>query len=204
MEFEYHRVSLHSQEPDYTDPVMPSHQNYPAQIALGNRGDMTYGDPGKANSVLNYFKGRRFTIDLKQSVENFLRDYAVCSRQQQLTPEPKRDYFVNCLEGSARIHFFNNRGDQLDYPQIVEHMRTAYNSDPRQSQAKHLVEFLRLKDVMEENDLHTDKLVDLIEELTPSCPPAFQSDHNKIDFLRRAALPFLLAKQPIKQIVFAR
>ena len=74
---------------------MPSHQNYPAQIALGNRGDRTYGDPRKANSVLNYFKDRRFTGDLKKSVETFLRDYAVCSRQQQLTPKRMRDYFGN-------------------------------------------------------------------------------------------------------------
>ena len=112
-ESEYHRVSLHSRPPDYTDAVMPSHQNYPTQIAHGNRAHMTYGDPSKANSVHNYFKDRKFTVYLKQSFENFLRDYAVCSCQQQLTPQQERDYFVNCLKGSARTHFFNDRGGQL-------------------------------------------------------------------------------------------
>ena len=62
---------------------------------------------------------------------------------------------------------------------------------------------------MAENVPHTesdglDKLVDFIEDLTPTCPPAFRSDHNKIDFLRRAVPPFPWAKQPIKQIASAQ
>ena len=88
-------------------------------------------------------------------------------------------------------------------------MRKEYNSDPRQSQAKYLVENLRLKNVMAENDLHTesdgiDKLVDLIEEQTPTCPRAFRSDDKKVDFLRRAVIACPWAEQPITQIVLAR
>jgi len=58
------------------------------------------GDTRKASYVNHYFKDRRFTGDMSQSIDVTIRDFAICSEQFELSDANKSSYFVNC---SARL-----------------------------------------------------------------------------------------------------
>ena len=84
------------------------HSNVPTQF-------VDYEDPIKAGYVHQFFKNRKFTGDLTQSIDHVLRDYGTCARQNRLTDGQKAEYFVNILEGPARTFFYNNYDESMSY-----------------------------------------------------------------------------------------
>ena len=168
-----------------------------------------YDDYRKANYVHQYFKDRKFTGEITQSIHLLIRDYSVCARQHRLSRAQLADYFVNVLEGPARTFFFNNARNDMSFDDMAEMMVKEYNSDARQLQVQGTLEILRLDKYMTEHEI-TDvsdgltKIVNLIENLTPQCQPQFRSDSNKIVYLRKAVLGHEWAKGPISNIISSR
>ena len=95
-----------------------------------------YDDTRKASYVQQYFKDRKFTGDLSQSIELVLRDYNVCARQHKLSRAQMADYFVNVLDGPARTFFFNNARNEMTFSEMASMMVREYNSDARQLHVK--------------------------------------------------------------------
>ena len=168
-----------------------------------------YDDTRKASYVQQYFKDRKFTGDLTQSIELVLRDYNVCARQHKLSRTQMADYFVNILDGPARTFFFNNARNEMTFSDMASMMVREYNSDARQLHVKGILEGLRLQKFMAEHNIANvsqglTKLINLIEELTPQCQPQFRSDAHKVSFLRKAILGYAWAKGPISNIITSR
>ena len=168
-----------------------------------------YDDTRKASYVHQYFKDRKFTGNIRQSINLALRDYAVCARQHKLSRTQLAEYFVNILDGPARTFFFNNAQEGMSFEDMGNMMLREYNSDARQLHVQGILEGLRLKKLMEENGITNisealTKIINLIEELTPQCQPQFRSDANKISYLRKAVLSYEWAKGPISNIITAR
>ena len=166
-------------------------------------------DTRKANYVLQQFKDNRFSGDLGQSIELTLRDYNVCSRQHRLSTTQKADYFVNLLDGPARTFFFNNARDDMQFEEMAEMMTKEFNSNARQIQVYGILSKLRINSIMTEHELTSftvglTKIVSMIEEMAPQCPPHFRSEPHKIGYLRSAVLGHSWSKTPISNIVTAQ
>ena len=112
-----------------------------------------YDDTRKASYVHQHCKDRKFTGDITQSMELFLRDYNVCTRQHKLSPTQQADYFVNILEGPARTFFFNHARSDMNFQEMAAMMIREYNSDARQLQVQGTLELLRLDKFMSKHGI---------------------------------------------------
>ena len=125
------------------------HSRVPIIGSQGSHGD----DVRKSSYVHQYFKGRKFTGEIDQSIDMFIRDYKICSRQYQLSNQQRTDYFVNILEGPARTFFFHNAEDSMSSEEMMSMMLKEYNSDARQQQIKGTLDTLRLSTFMSEHEI---------------------------------------------------
>ncbi len=88
-------------------------------------------------------------------------------------------------------------------------MRAEYDSPARQIQVRSELEGLDFHRYMSSSDISDEstglkQLVDHISNLSNQCPPEFQSDPQKIRFLRNAVLDLPLAHQPVSHCTSAR
>lgn len=163
-------------------------------------------DIRKSNNVNQFFEDRKFTGDIMQSMDFYLRDYHVCYRQYKLTRQQKADYFVNILDGPAQTFFFNNVDDNMPFESMAKLMMNEYNSDARQQQVKGKLDTLCLHSYMAEHEITStteglSSMANFIEDLLPQCPPYTRSEGNKIEILRKAVLQFECSKSAVQSIV---
>lgn len=97
----------------------------------------------------------------------------------------------------------------MTYEAKAEVMLKEYSSDARKLRVRGTLETLPLNSFIGTNNMNDaseglTKLVDLIKELSPQCPPAFRDDAHKIDYLTKAvtASEFICwSDAPIKSVV---
>lgn len=71
-------------------------------------------DIRRAGYVYQHVMNRKFKGKLDQSIELYVRDYKFYARRNKLLSYHQRpDYFVNTLDGAARILFFRNAKDDM-------------------------------------------------------------------------------------------
>ena len=77
--------AVHQNKTDWQTPTGPPFRRLHGPPSRGTEGD----DSRKVSGVNQHFKDRKFTGDIKQSIELTIRDYNICARQHKLSTSQK-------------------------------------------------------------------------------------------------------------------
>ena len=171
--------------------------------------DSTYVQGKKGHAVEAYFTDKKFSSAPKQSIDNLIRDFHICSVHQALNPMQKSLFFINALSDLARQFFLTNCSSEVPFNQIKSIMQRRYSSDTRKVQIQSEMDSLDLRAFMEKNQI-TDyayglsKLIDHIYALSPQLPQGFNDDAHKTRYLRRAVMSQDWAQTAISHIATSK
>ena len=160
--------------------------------------------------IYGAFKGRKFTGDSLQSIQESIRDYNILSFQLGLSEEMKAKFFICIFEDAAKSHFISNVREEMSYAEIEKIMRAEFESDARRLEVHMTIRSLRIESAVSQNeDVTNDSeslnwLVMRINRLTPQFPEGFRSEENKMQFLRDAVIGREWASQAISQITTSK
>lgn len=142
----------------------------------------------KTTAVAVQFRDNKFTGSLEQLIRQTICNYEIFSRQIGMTDTEKKNLFINIIAGAARIFFFGNCSDEINFRQLMKVMLDEYDSEARRLYVQSELEMLTLKKIMSDHQLIEEgaglaKLVDRINILLPQCPTNFRSESNKVRFI---------------------
>ena len=146
--------------------------------------DPAYIQTNKGCTVESYFKEKKFTGSLTQSMDNLIRDFYICSVQQALNPSRMSLFSVNALADPARQYSLTHCSSNMSSQEIVTIMRRQYSSETRKLQIQSEMDSLDLSVYMHNNDIKNariglSRIIEPINSLDPQLPAGFGDDAHK-------------------------
>ncbi len=101
----------------------------------------------------SFFKNRRITGALSESIAITFRDYDQFSIQYCLISQQRENFFVNILANEARTIFLSNVGHVMLFKEIENVMLKEYSSNSSQLQVQWLSQTMHIDTFMAENEI---------------------------------------------------
>ena len=103
-------------------------------------------------AIYGAFKGKKFSGDALQSIEEAIRNYNILGFQLGLTDDMKAKFFVCIFEEAAKSHFIANIREDMSYAEMESVMRAEFESDARRLQVHMTLRGLRIQSAIANND----------------------------------------------------
>lgn len=116
-----------------------------------------------ANAFIIYFKARRLSGHIKDSIHHHGRDDEQCARQFEHLPNTTRQFeftevelarfFANAIVPHDPYFFFDNIKSNMTFPAIVALMEVEYDSAAHQATVQSKIKWLHLQTFITQNDI---------------------------------------------------
>ena len=170
-----------------------------------NHHDGTGDAARKLTAITAAFRQRLFKGFDDQSITRHLHFFEKQRNNLQLNGDHMANFFMNTLDDPALSFFQDNVRDGMSYEGIKQMMLRQYNNPSRQSQMKRELDMLRMRKVMQDEEIldplkGLDRVMRRISELSVQVHSDFRTDRHLIGYMSNAVAEFPFALTPIQNI----
>ena len=142
--------------------------------------------------------------DVGELWNEYVTEYLSVARDYNLNNEQKLQYLHNLMSGDAKRFYLSAvEPHAITFDQAVELIDKEYNSIVHQNRVKDVLNQLRLKDKMRENNDEGEALAEaykIITKLSPQVPTSHTGNAHKDELLRNAVVGCEWATVPLSRI----
>lgn len=147
---------------------------------------------------------KKFSGDLGECWHEYVDEYNQISKDYNLTPAQKLQYFHNVLSKDAhRFYLDRVQSYATSFHQAVEMIDREYNSPVRQARVKNYLNSLRVSDYVAkgtEISMALTKVYRQILQMSRQVPISHQGDAHRIEFLRGAVIGYTWSHEPLSRV----
>ena len=182
------------------------------QISPGNSESGPIGPTGGrteshkvAHNIAMRFRqnSSNFTSGIGESWNEYIAEYLQVARDYDLNNQQKLLYLHDIIGGDAKRFYLDSVYPHVQtFNHAVEPIGREYNSSLRQNRVKNLLNTLRLKDKLGENQDEGEAVAmvyKIIAKLAPLFPTCHRGNAHKIEFLHNAVVRPHWAAEPLSR-----